>query len=361
MTTGRAAVLVAPNQIEIRDVPVTDPEPGGLLVRSVVGGVCGSDAHISSGAAGEFPFAIILGHEGVGRIEKLGAGVTHDYASTPVAEGDLVYWAPIALCGRCYTCAILQSTPCENSAFFEDASKPNWGTHQDYVWLPNKTAFFKLASGADHLALAALGCALPTALMAFDQIRPVQYQDTVVIQGAGPVGLAATMLASVGGARDVIVIDSSPQRLEHATRMGATVTISMGDLDAEQRKAKVMEVAGPAGPQIVLEATGSMDAFREGIDLTGSYGSYNVVGLWGQVGERSVPPCDVTNKNMTIGGATFPKTRHYYQAVQLAERLQDRVPLAELITHRFAIGDEAKAIHAVESGEAVKAIIDPSL
>ena len=90
MTSARACVLVEPNRLETRDVPIFDPPPGGALVRVVVGGVCGSDVHIANGEAGVMPFPIILGHEGVGRIERLGPGVTTDYAGVPVAP----VWPP---------------------------------------------------------------------------------------------------------------------------------------------------------------------------------------------------------------------------------------------------------------------------
>jgi 5-exo-hydroxycamphor dehydrogenase len=359
MATGKAAVLVEPNRIETWDVPVVDPEPGGLLVSMVVGGVCGSDHHIASGELGALPFPIILGHEGVGRIEKLGAGVTADYASTPVKEGDLVYWAPIALCGHCYSCAVLQATPCENTSFFEHAEKPNWGCHQEYTWLPARTAFFKLPDGADPYALAALGCALPTALMAFGKVRPVKYQDAVVIQGAGPVGLAASMLASVAGAREVVVIDASEKRLESARSLGATATVTLAGT-AEERRAQIYDIVGPRGPEIVVEATGYFDAFPEGVDLTGNHGTYSMVGLWAGADTRLINPTVLVGKNMGAVGASFPAMRHYFQAVGLAARLQDRLPLADLITHRFGIAEEAAALEAVASGAAIKAIIEPT-
>ena len=92
---GKATVLVKPNQLETWDLPISDPEPGGALVRTLVGGVCGSDVHIANGEAGVMPFPIILGHEGVGKIEKLGEGVETDYAGVPVVVGDLVVWSPI--------------------------------------------------------------------------------------------------------------------------------------------------------------------------------------------------------------------------------------------------------------------------
>ena len=359
MATGRATVLVEPNRIETWDVPIADPEPGGALVRVVVGGVCGSDVHIVNGEAGIMPFPIILGHEGIGRVEKLG-GIEKDYAGVPVKPGDLVYWSPIAACHRCYSCSVLDETPCENSQFFEHAEKPNWGSYADYAWLPSGLAFFKLPDGADPLALAALGCALPTVLRGFDRCGPVRMGETVVVQGAGPVGLAAILVASQAGAREVIVIDGVEKRLEIARTLGATATISLKDSPAERRR-QVYDISGPGGPSLVVEAAGALPAFPEGVDLTGIHGRYVILGLWGAMGTQSISPRDMTTKNLTIAGATFPKPRHYYGAMQLAAQLQDKVPLAGLISHRFAIKDADKALAAVHSGEAIKAVIDPDL
>lgn len=361
MTSNRAAVLVGPKNLEIRDVGTPDPQPGGLTVDLVLGGVCGSDVHLYTGQAGALPFPVILGHEGVGRVARLGSEVTTDCASQPVAEGDLVYWSPIAVCNACYTCTVLEQTPCEKSSFFEHADKPNWGTYQERVWIPAKQPFYKLPVGADPVALAAMGCALPTVLKAFDQVRLVQAGDTVVVQGAGPVGLAATMVATISGASEVVVIDAVPGKLEFAKRMGATATLSLTDTTAEQRREEIYALSGPAGPQIVLEAAGALSAFAEGSDLTGVNGTYVVVGLWGPVGPTQVHPGDISWRNKFIGGATFPKTKHYYRAVQLSARLQDRFPIAELLTHRFRVEDAEQALHTVESGEAIKTVIDPAL
>jgi 5-exo-hydroxycamphor dehydrogenase len=361
MSTGRAAVLLEPNRVEIWDVPVVDPGPGEVLVRVVLGGVCGSDVHIKTGDAGIMPFPIILGHEGVGRIEKLGAGVTTDFASVPVREGDVVCWAPIALCGRCYSCTILEQTPCENSQFFEHAEKPNWGSYSDFAWLPNNLAFYRLPDHARPEAISALGCALPTALRGFEQGGPVRAGESVVVQGAGPVGLAAVLVAAVSGAREVIVIDQVPARLDVARQLGATAALSLTELTAEQRREQVYERVGPNGPDVVVEAAGALPAFPEGVDLTGNHGRYIVLGLWGQMGNESIPPRELTIKNMQIKGATFPKPKHYYEAMQLAVRLQDTYALGELVTHRFGIAQAGEALDAVEAGTTIKAVIDPSL
>lgn len=357
MQTGRATVLVEPNRVETWEVPVVDPEAGGALVRIVVGGVCGSDVHIKSGEAGVLPFPIILGHEGVGRIERLG-GIDKDYAGVPVGQGDLVYWSPIAACHRCYSCNILDETPCENSRFFEHAEKPNWGSYADYAWLPNGLAFFKLPAGADPLAVAALGCALPTVLRGFERCGPIRLNEAVVVQGAGPVGLSAVLVAAQAGAREVIVIDGVDSRLELAKSLGATATVHLRD-SAEVRRRQIYDLTGPAGPSLVVEAAGALPAFPEGVDLTGVHGRYVILGLWGAMGTQPISPRDMTTKNMTVAGATFPKPKHYYAAMHLAARLQEKLPLAKLISHRFAIEDADRALEAVRTGEAIKAVIDP--
>jgi len=350
--------MVAPNRLEIWDVPVAMPEPGGALVRVLLGGVCGSDVHILSGEAGTFPFPIVLGHEGVGRIETLGPGVSTDYAGSPVAPGDLVYWSPIALCHRCHACTVLDETPCESSQFFEDAAKPNWGSFADYAWLPNGMAFFRLPAHADPEAVAALGCALPTVLRGFDRCGAVRIGDSVVVQGAGPVGLSATLVAREAGAREIIVIDGVADRLRVAAQLGATATILLSE-HPEDRRRQIYDRTGPNGPDIVVEAAGVLSAFPEGVALAGNHGRYIILGLWGAVGTQSISPRDMTTRNLTIAGATFPKPKHYYQAMHLAARLQERVPLAALVTHRFSIAEAEQALAAVKSGRAVKAMIVP--
>lgn len=360
MTTGRATVLVEPNKLETWEVEIADPEAGGALVRVVIGGVCGSDVHIMSGEAGIMPFPIILGHEGVGQVEKLGAGVTSDYAGIPVKEGDLVYWAPIALCHRCHSCTVLEETPCENSQFFEHARKPNWGSYADYAWLPNGLAFFKLPDGADPLAIAALGCALPTVLRGFDRCGPVRVGETVVVQGAGPVGLSAVLVAKLAGASEIIVIDAFPERLETAKLLGATATLDLKG-DSATRKDAIYARVGHLGPSLVVEAAGALPAFPEGVDITGNHGRYVVLGLWGAIGTQPISPRDLTIKNLTVGGASFPKPKHYYGAMHLAARVQDQFPLASLISHRFSIEQAPEALAAVKSGAAIKAVIDPQL
>lgn len=360
MRTGKAAVLVKPNRLETWDVPVAKPADGGILVSMIMGGVCGSDVHIAGGEYGEMPFPVILGHEGIGRVEQLGSGVDKDYVGTPIKAGDLVYWCPIALCHRCYSCNILEAVPCENTAFFEDATKPNWGCYAEYAWLPNGMAFYRIPDGASLDAIAALGCALPSTIGGLERAGDIQVGQSVVVQGAGPVGLSGALLAALAGARHVIVIDQSAKRLEIAKQLGATATVSL-DATPDERRRQIYELIGPQGPDIVLEAAGKLPAFSEGINLVGPHGRYLQMGILGEMGAHSIKPGDLSSKNVRLFGYTFSKPKHYYRALQLAVQLQDRLPLASLITHRFGIAQAAEALATVQSGDAIKAVIDPSI
>jgi 5-exo-hydroxycamphor dehydrogenase len=360
MKLGKAAVMVAKNRLETWEVPVPEPEPGGALVKVLLGGVCGSDVHILSGEAGEMPFPIVLGHEGVGRIEKLGAGVATDYAGVPVTPGDLVYWAPIALCHRCYSCTVQEETPCENSRFFEHAEKPNWGSYADYAWLPSGLAFFRLPDHAQPEAVASLGCALPTVLRGFDRCGQIRLGDTILVQGAGPVGLSAIMVAAEAGAREIIVIDGAAKRLEIARSLGASAVISLA-LAPEERRRAVYDRTGPAGPDVVIEAAGVLAAFPEGVDLAGHHSRYIILGLWGATGTQPISPRDMTIKNLTVAGASFPKPKHYYHAMHMATRLQEKYALASLVSHRFGIAQAAEALESVKAGLVIKAVIDPTI
>ncbi|QUT06847.1 zinc-binding dehydrogenase [Sphingobium phenoxybenzoativorans] len=358
---ARAAVLIAEGVVEAREVPIFEPEAGGLLLRVVLGGVCGTDLHMIHRLANEFPLPIILGHEGVGQIEKLGDRMDRDSAGEPVKVGDLVYWSPMVACNQCYTCTILESSPCTEAAHFAEADQPSWCSHADYAWLPRGMSFFKVPEGASIDAIMALGCALPTAVGSIDVAGAIKFGETVVVQGAGPVGLAATLVAHVSGAREIIVIDNNDMRLERAKQLGATATLSLDALSPDERKAAVMDVCGRTGPNMVVEAAGSLPAFPEGIFLGGHNGRYCVAGLWGAAGEIPTTPRELVLKNFTVRGSMAPRPKYYYHALHLAARMADKLPLAELITHRFGIGQAADAYRAVQSGEAVKVVIDPSI
>ncbi|MFC9358259.1 zinc-binding dehydrogenase [Rhodococcus sp. NPDC057014] len=148
-------------------------------------------------------------------------------------------------------------------------------------------AFLRVPDHVEPEALAALGCALPTALRGFEQAGGMRYNQSWDVQGAGPVGLSAVLVASLSGPGEIIVINGSEKRLETARSLGATATDSLAESSAEQRLNDIYALTRPSRPDVVVEAAGTLGVYPEGIDLVGQHGLYIVLGLWGVRWERS--------------------------------------------------------------------------
>lgn len=215
MTTMRAAVMNGYGQpLALVRLPVPVPGPGDILIKLAASGVCHSDVHVWKGEtlASPLPDPFILGHEGVGTVVALGAGVT-DWV---LGERAGAAWLHDT-CGRCDLCCAGQESFCPNQRA-HGYHVP--GTFAEYVVA--KAAFaVKLPSG-DAADLAPLMCAGLTAYGALERAQ-LQHGETCAIFGCGGLGLYAVQLAARRGAR-VVAVDSDPAKLEIAARMGATVT-----------------------------------------------------------------------------------------------------------------------------------------
>ncbi len=136
---SKRAVLVEPHKpVEIWEHEVPPPRAGEVVVRVQMSGVCGTDVHFWRGEV-ELPGPMVLGHEGIGTIEELGEGVTTDYAGTPLAVGDRVYWVPLHPCNRCHACTVTKDFSLCDSAMgdlFRDAATPPSACYSEFAWLP---------------------------------------------------------------------------------------------------------------------------------------------------------------------------------------------------------------------------------
>lgn len=358
---GKRAVLVTPNEpLEIWDREVPAPGPGEVLVRVTMGGVCGSDVHMWQGDV-LLPFPIVLGHEGIGVIEELGEGVTNDHASQSVSVGDLVYWCPIRACHRCYYCTVEKDfSSCENATWFGPAEDPTWATYTNYASLPAGMSFYRVSDATPPEAAIALGCAMPAVLQGLDRLGDIKRTETVVVQGAGPIGLSAIMLARLAGASMIVAIEAQPQRLEMARRFGATHTVSLDeDPSEDERVERIRALCNGRGADVVIEGTGVIAAFQEGLRLLGRNGRYLLIGLWAGEGTTPVSPFQIVSTNIRIVGTSYAQPQHYYRAMVLAERYHREFPLVDCVTHRFDVEHSQDALQAVRNGETVKAVITP--
>ena len=362
---ARCVVLEGFDQpVALAERPVAAPEPGAALVAVDFGGVCGTDVHLQ---AGRLPISlpVVLGHEGVGRVTALGEGLEHDALGVPLRVGDRVGWASSIACGRCFYCRDAQQpTLCERRRVYGitrgfDSPPHLTGAWADTIYLEDGTTIVRLGDAQPSEAVIALGCAGPTVVHGLLHRMPPRPGEAVVIQGAGPVGLAAAMYAQLAGARPAIVIGAPAQRLELAAKLGVgDEHLDIDALDIAARGARVRELTGGRGADLVVECTGVPVAVAEAIDLVRPGGRVLVLGQYTDHGPTPINPHLITRKHLSIDGSWAFSAAHYVEYVRTVPLLRERFRLEELIT-AFPLTRAQDALDAARAGGVAKAVVVP--
>jgi threonine dehydrogenase-like Zn-dependent dehydrogenase len=362
---SRAAVITAYNKpYELREFPIPDVEPRGILVKVEMAGICGTDVHQWHGNIGHKPaFPIIPGHEVVGRIVKLGDGRTTDCTGEPVNIGDRIMWPHVA-CGKCYACAINnQPTLCENRYSYGFSSSGDYpyltGGFAEYEYVIPNADIIKIPSELSNEEVIGVCCAFRTAIASFERLGALGIQSTVVIQGCGPVGLYSTLLAAEGGASKTIVVGAPDLRLNLAKKWGADYTINIEKIpDAEKRRAEILKLTGGRGPDVVVEASGVPAAFREGMDIIRRGGKYLIIGQ-SSMAEQTIIPGLIVLKHLEIIGNSSATIRHYHKAIQFIMNKRHRYSFADIVTNKYPLDRINEAVKAMMAGKEIKPIIVP--
>lgn len=365
MKTSRAAVLTqyeAP--LELKEFPLPQAiEPGAALVKVKLAGICGTDVHLWHGQL-PIPLPVILGHETVGVIEEMGEGLTHDWTGAPLAVGDRIGWSSSINCNECYYCRTKpQPTRClKRKAYgisYDCSLAPHLlGGYADYIYLRPGTAIFKIPEELPTEAVVGAGCALVTSLHGAERIG-VEMGDTVVIQGSGPVGLASLAVAKASGAALTVVLGGPPHRLELAKRFGADVCIDVAQTTVEERKARVLELSGGFGVDVVLECVGIPDAVVEGVELCRDGGRYLVLGHYGNAGPIPFNPHVITRKQLLVAGSWGFEPRHTNAALKFLARTREQFPFEQLVAKPFPLERAFEALQATASWTTAKSAIAP--
>ncbi len=214
--------------------------------------ICGTDLHILKGDVPTCQPGRILGHEGVGIIDKVGSAVT---AFKP---GDRVLISCISACGKCEYCRKLMYSHCTTGGWI--LGNKIDGTQAEFVRVPYAdTSLYPIPDGADEEALVMLSDILPTGFECGVLNGKVQPGSTVAIVGSGPIGLAALLTAQFYSPAEIIMIDLDDNRLEIARRFGATAVINSADGKAV---ATVMKMTGDRGVDTAIEAVGIPTTFE---------------------------------------------------------------------------------------------------
>lgn len=361
MRIGRSVVFTqAGRPLEIRSHEVPAPAPHELLVRVTHAGVCGTDAHRLSGDVRTPATPICFGHEGVGVVDALGDEVTGDRAGATLSVGDRVSWSPPTPCGSCSVCAAGGSTAlCEALAWPVPYGAATSAGYQDYATIKDTSAFYRLADHTTSESAIAFGCALPTALGGVRRLGDLS-GATVVVQGAGPVGLAACLSSSLSGAAHIIIVGDPSSRLTAAARFGADHAIALAGSTGEQRVAEIMDLTDGRGADVVIEAAGHVSAFTEGVSMVAVAGTYLVMGIYSGSATVAFNPVVINNRDLVIRGSLGNGLADFQRAVEVAGEHGRERDFDSLISHRFELAETQSAIECVRRGEASKAVVVPT-
>jgi alcohol dehydrogenase len=285
------AVVYDPDDgsLDVRSFPIRTARPGEILVQVALSAICGSDLHTIMGRRRPSG-PIILGHEICGTVAQLGEDVDRDAAGQPLSVGDRVTWSIAASCGTCFFC--MRGLPQKCTSLFKygheciDVDRPLSGGFADCVYLAPGTAVYRLPGDLSDNTAVFANCSLAT-MAAAVRVADVQPGESVLIQGAGLVGLCASALCAARGASTVMVTDVNAQRLERAKSFGATHVFDANQEADTFRQAAADALGGssirrptrPAGGfDVAIEVCGQPDVIPLGIESLRIGGWYVVAG-----------------------------------------------------------------------------------
>ena len=368
----RAAVLDRPGVASrIEELDLAAPRAGEVLVRMGASGVCHSDLHVRDGEW-DRPGPMVMGHEGAGTVEALGAGV--DTATTDLAVGRLVALAWTIPCGRCRSCTGGRPWECPDSPSYthrmpdgtsrlsrpadggEVLSYCAIGTMAGAQVVPAAAAI-PMPDGTPAAIAALIGCCVATGVGAVTKTVPVAPGSSVAVIGLGGVGLSAVMGAALAGAGRIVAVDRVAAKLDLARDIGATDGIVAGD-DASATVAAIWDATG-GGPDVCVEAIGLPSTIETAIGCLPNGGTALLVGMtpFGAKAAFEVFPfvdggrrIVGSNYGSAVPAIDFPRYAQLY--------LDGRLPIDRLITARIGLDGLEHAFDRMRRGEGVRSVIE---
>ncbi len=343
--------------VTVETIVIPDPGPNEVVVAVQACGVCHTDLHYREGGINdEFPF--LLGHEAAGLVETVGPGVTH------VAVGDFVVLNWRAVCGECRACKRGRPWYCFNTHNAAQKMTLTDGTELSPALgigafadktLVHEGQCTKVDPSADPAAAGLLGCGVMAGFGAAVNTAPVRQGDTVAVIGCGGVGDAAVAGAVYAGARQVIAVDTSDEKLGWAKEFGATDTVNAASEDVV---ARLRELTGGFGPDVVIDAVGRPETFRQAFDARDLAGTVVLVGVPNPEMVLELPLIEVFGH----GGATksswygdcLPE-RDFPLLIDLWQ--QGRFALDRFVSERISLDEVEQAFHKMHEGGVLRSVV----
>ena len=343
--------------VEIATITIPEPGPGEVVVKIAACGVCHTDlTYREGGINDEFPF--LLGHEAAGFVENVGAGVDS------VQEGDFIVLNWRAVCGQCRACKRGRPQYCFDT--FNAAQKMTLEDGTELTPALGIGAFAdktlvhagqctKVDPAADPAVVGLLGCGVMAGLGAAVNTGNVGRGDSVAVIGCGGVGDAAIVGARLAGASAIIAIDRDDKKLQWAKDLGATHTINAAQVDTV---AAVRELTGSFGADIVIDAVGRPETWRQAFYARDLAGTVVLVGVPTPDMILEMPLIDIFSRGGSLKsswyGDCLPE-RDFPTLVDLYQ--QGRLPLEKFVTERIRIDDVEEAFHTMHAGEVLRSVV----
>lgn len=332
----RAVIVAAPGRVAVGERPDPTPLADEVVIKVGACGICGTDLHIVDGEFPPAPYPLVPGHEFAGEIVAVGTGVTGWHA------GDRVAVDPSLFCGHCSYCRRLRGNLCTNWGAIGDTVD---GGFADYVRVPAANCY-RLPEGMSY-SEAALIEPTACAVHGLNRLR-LRLGSSLLITGAGTMGLLLLQLARVAGAADIAMVDREASRLDLARRFGASLAVT---------SVEAAQAAQADGYDYVIEATGVGAVAQQAFAAVRRGGTFLVFGVAPAEARLQISPFAVYNQEVTLLGSmavlsTFdPAMRVLRSGV---------IDAANLITHMVPLSEFPRALQLARERAGLKVQVVPA-
>lgn len=370
MPQVRAAVLREPGApLRVEDVQLDGPHAGEVLVRVDAAGVCHSELHYMTGDI-PCPLPIVLGHEGCGVVEGVGADVD------AVVVGDRVAFTWRPRCGHCEYCTTGRPVMCvygrvqaRSGGLMDGTSRLrlDGGPLHHFLGVScfaeravvSQRAVVKVPDGVPPAVAAVTGCAVITGVGAVVNVAGQVAGRPLLVLGAGGVGLCAVMGAALVGAGPIVVFDVAAEKLELARRLGATHTVDTAGLDPADAVSAVQELTG-GGVEVAVDAVGLPQTLRQAFSALRPGGTAIAVGLTSVDATAAVPVNELVQQQKRLVGSLYGSANPPVDLPRyLGLYLSGRLPLDALLGARHPLDRVDEAYQALRDGAPGRAVLEP--
>ncbi|MBZ0292348.1 MAG: Zn-dependent alcohol dehydrogenase [Anaerolineae bacterium] len=361
----KGALLLRPGErFVIENLTLQPPQAGEVLVRIAASGVCHSDYHVMSGTT-QHPMPCVCGHEGAGVVEAVGENVSR------VQEGDhvILSWAPD--CGQCFYCQHGKPNLCDTyvgpiwaGTMLDGTTRLSWNGQPVYHYcglacfaeyvVVSERSCVPVRKDVPLTVASLVGCAVATGVGAAMYTAEVRPGESVVVYGAGGVGLNIIQGAALCGASTIISVDTSAAKMAIAREFGATHTLAAGP-DVHNA---IRDLTGGRGADHVFEAVGVPFVQEESLGAARPGGTLTLVGLSPMGSGTNLPGAIITREEKTIKGSyygTVNASRDFPLFIDLYQA--GRLKLDQLVTREYPLEEINTAYDAMLSGDSARGVI----